>query len=141
MSVPDRKAIREALQALFVAHGAWQAGYPSQPKTFGGQSPVFTLHNSNADWEHLAAGWAPQRFGYAFVLTNFVRRGPSDDADTAEETLDTLLAAAFTVVAANRSSALWTELDVIPPTEPDYFEVDGVQYRVEQIAILATIRQ
>jgi hypothetical protein len=140
MAMPGRGAIRAALKALFQANGAWVAGYSSQPKTFGGKSPVFTLHNDPLGWEWLAAGFAPDRYDVRFQLTNYVRRGQRDDADEAEAMLDALLEAAVAVVQANRTHALWATLEMENQTEPDYYLVDGVQYRVEVLRLTATVR-
>jgi hypothetical protein len=139
--VIDRAAIRAAFAVLLEANGAWQVVYQSQPKSFGGQSPVATLHNAPLTWEALAAGWAPDMYQAEIWLTNYVRRGPDDDSDTAESALDTLLAAAMAVVAANRTSVNWTELTMLPPTEPDYVMVDGVQYRAERMRLQFTVRE
>ncbi len=137
----DREAIRAGIQELLETNGAWQAVYASQPKSFGGQSPVATLHNAPLVWEALAAGFAPDLYEAEIWLTNYVRRGPEDDSAAAEALLDDLLEAAFAVVAANRIGAAWSEVVLVPPTEPDYAIVDGVQYRMERLRLLFTVRE
>ncbi|MBN2389892.1 MAG: hypothetical protein JXR84_04170 [Anaerolineae bacterium] len=140
MTVIARSTIRTALKALLDATTKWQATYTSQPKSFGGLSPVATLHDGPLDWELLAAGYTPDVYKAEIWLTNYVRRGPDDDTDTAETALDTLFAAVAGVVAASRKTTNWTLVDMASPTEPDYSMVDGVQYRSERIRLVFTLR-
>lgn len=141
MSAPDRAVMRGALATLLEDAGDWQAVYDCQPKTFGGQSPVATVHNGPASFEFLAAGHTPTAYFYEFVVTNLVRRGPDDAEDAAEAALDALLEAILDVVNANRRTDEWTLLDLVGPTEPDYYMVDGVQYRAEAVTVRAVVRQ
>jgi len=140
MTVIARSTIRGAIKTLLDATAKWQATYTSQPKSFGGVSPVATLHDGPLDWEFLAAGYTPDVYKAEIWLTNYVRRGPDDDADAAETMLDTLFAAVAGIVAANRKGTYWTLLDLAPPTEPDYAMVDGIQYRSERIRLVFTLR-
>ena len=140
MTVIARTAIRTAFKALLDATTTWQATYKSQPKSFGGQSPVATLHDGPLEWEFLAAGYTPDVYKAEIWLTNYVRRGADDDSDAAEAALDTLFQAVAGVVAANRAATNWTLCDLVPATEPDYVMVDGVQYRSERIRLMFTLR-
>jgi hypothetical protein len=141
MSAPDRAVMRGALATLLSDAGEWQAVYDCQPKTFGGQSPVATIHNGPANFEFLAAGHAPVAYSYEFIITNHVRRGPDDAENAAEAALDALLEAVLDVVDENRRTDEWTLLDLAEMTAPDYYMVDGVQYRAEAIRVRATVRQ
>lgn len=140
MSAPDRAAMRGALATLLEDTGDWQAVYDCQPKTFGGQSPVATVHNGPAMFEFLAAGHAPVAYFYDFIITNYVRRGPDDAEDAAETAMDSLLESVLDVVDENRRADEWTLLDLAEMTAPDYYVVDGVQYRAEAITVRATVR-
>lgn len=136
-----RNTIRTNFAALLTTNGSWQAVYTSEPKSFGGQSPVVTLHDGPLDWEYLAAGHTPDAYSAEIWLTNYVRRGPNDNVDTAETALDTLFAAAAAVIKANRTGTGWTEVWLTPPTQPDYAMVDGVQYRLEQLRLIFVVRE
>jgi hypothetical protein len=140
MSAPDRAALRGALATLLQTAGAWQVVYDCQPKTFSGQSPVATVHNGPASFEFLAAGHAPTAWFYEFEITNLVRRGPEDAEEAAEAALDALLETVLDVLDGNRRTDEWTLLDLVGATAPDYYIVDGVQYRAEAITVRATVR-
>lgn len=140
MSAPDRETLRAALAALLEATETWQAVYTSQPKTFEGQSPVATVHNGPARFEFLAAGHAPQAYFYQFVVTNYARRGPDDDEATAEAQMDALLMEVLDVVDTHRREDEWTLLEIVGASAPDYYIVDGVQYRAEAVTLEAMVR-
>lgn len=121
--------------ALLDAEGSWQAVYDHQPASFGGQSPVATVHSGGVEFPSETFG-GDEDAVMELLVTNYVRR---DDADAAEDTLDALLIALVNVVKTNRTDANWSRLVVNGLTEPDYYVVDGVQYRAELIRLQATI--
>jgi hypothetical protein len=136
MSVPSRETRREKLKVLLEADGSWQAVYDHQPASFGGQSPIATVHNGGVEFPSETFG-GDEDAVMELLVTNYVKR---DEPDAAEDTLDDLLAAVVDVVKVNRKSAgYWARLEVSGPTEPDYYVVDGVQYRAELIRLQATI--
>lgn len=123
--------------ALLDAEGSWQAVYDHQPASFGGQSPVSTVHNGGVEFPSETFGGGDEDAVMELLVTNYVKR---EDADAAEDTLDALLIALVDVVKANRKDdGNWDRLVVNGPTEPDYYVVDGVQYRAEIIRLQATI--
>lgn len=136
MSLPSRKTRRERLVSLLEATEDYQAVYDHQPKDFGGQSPVATVHDGPTDLGMFSASYNEVRMG--FVVTNYVRR---DAAATAEDQLDALLATVHQMVRDNvADSGYWDILEIGGPTEPDYYNIDGVQYRVERVPVTALVQ-
>jgi hypothetical protein len=134
--VPSRAARRERLQQILAADGSWQATYKAQPASFEGQSPVVTIHNGPVDWAPLTGQRRLQQVTMTLLVTNYVKRG---DAEDAEDVLDALLARLVALVNANRQVPdAWNDLRVRGPTAPDYYLVDGEQYRAEVVEVEAT---
>lgn len=134
MSIPDRAEYREEIAALMTAAGDWQAVYDHQTKDFGQQSPVGMVHSGPVTWRETTFGGNGQEMQITVIVTNLVKR---TDDDAAEDTLDDLLMALIELVEANQDNALWEFLS-IGDTEPDYYTIDGVQYRGELIPLIAT---
>ena len=136
MSFPDRDTRRDYLAALLTAEGSWQIVYNHQPTSFQGQSPVATVHSGPVEWENLTAARALQVVRMTLLVTNYMKR---DDAEDAEDQLDALLATVVGLVNDNaRVASIWNDLR-ITGTEPDYYLVDGEQYRAEVIRVEATV--
>lgn len=134
----DRHGQRDALAALLVSAGNWQAVYAYQPVSLNGLSPVATIHAGPLRWAREAAGQETV-VEAVLIVTNLVRRDLA--ADAAEDALDTLLAALLGVVAANDTGTKWDDLYVESPTAPDYYVVDGIQYRAEAVQVVAVVHE
>jgi len=135
MSVPSRRSMRERLAALLTTAGNWQAAYNEQPQSFSGQSPVATVHGGSVTLPQETFG-TDEDLVVELIVTNFVKRA---DPAAAEDSLDALLVALLDVVVANQKDASgnWDNLFIAGSTEPDYFLVDGKQYRGEVIRVMA----
>ena len=133
MAAPSRKNRRDRMKTLLEATELYQAVYASQPKNFDGQSPVATVHSGAMTSEEMTFAGAYE-LGLGIVVTHFVKRDGSD-TDTVEDQLDALLVGLMDLVADNQADALWPNGLEIGNTRPDYFDVDGVEYRGETIEL------
>lgn len=133
MAIPNRTDIRERWVALVTATGTWRAVYDHQPATFNGVSGVATVHGGPFGQEEVVFGDGEPDVVVTLLHTNYARR---DDPDVAEDEMDALLVATAQLAADNQKdgSGNWHELRLLD-TEPDYYVVDGQQYRAEQIRL------
>lgn len=133
MTIPNRKDIRKRWVALVTATGTWRAVYDHQPATFNGVSEVATVHGGPFGQEEVVFGDGEPDVLVTLLHTNLIRR---DAPSVAEDDLDDLLVATAQLVADNQkdSAGNWHELRLVD-TAPDYYEVDGQQYRAEQIRL------
>ena len=134
VDMPSRQDKRDRIKAILDADGTWQAVYDHQPKSFGGQSPVATVHSGPVRTIEEAFG-ERKLLQIGIIVTNLVKR---DDAAMAEDTLDALLEKVVQLMADNQSDAEWEYVE-IEDTLPDYVTVDGVEYRAEIIPLWPTI--
>lgn len=135
MSIVDRASYREAIAALLTSEGSWQAVYDHQTKDFSQQSPVAMVHSGRVTWRETTFGGHGQEMQIMVIVTNLVKRS---DANAAEDTLDDLLQVVVGVAEANQDNALWEAL-LVGDTEPDYYLIDGVQYRAERVPLIAVV--
>lgn len=137
MTFPSRQTRREWLKEILENEGSWQAAYDHQPASFEGQSPAATVHSGAMDWANVTGQRGVQVVTMEFLVTNFVKR---HDPAAAEDQLDSLLATVVELVNLHRQAlGKWDDLRIVGPTEPDYYLVDGEQYRGELIRVEATI--
>lgn len=137
--IPSRTERRRHIAGLMEASGAWQVVEAHQPGTFGGKSPVATVHNGPVNWQALTSRRSGGKANYqmTFLVTNLVKR---EDTGDAEDQLDDLLVALLDLVEKNpKAPGLWLDLRAQGPTEPDYFIIDGQQYRGEVVRLVATV--
>lgn len=131
-----RTAQRERLAALLTAAGNWQAVYDHQPGDFSGQTPVATVHGGGV-------GTGQDVFGsdlgrtVRLLVTNFVKRR---DGAASEGNLDELLVAVLDLIKTNyKDAGNWLALEVEGASEPDYYLINGEQYRGETITVAALV--
>lgn len=140
MTFPSREAIRDAWVELLEDSGDFDAVYGYQPDVLLGATNVATVHAGRFEQEEVVFGGSVPDVRVTLIQTNLVRR---DDPEAAEDALDALLAATGALVTANRADSttgLWQHLQ-LERGEPDYFLIDGKQYRGEIINLVFTVYQ
>lgn len=126
----DRKTLREGFATKIKAvTGLADTGtiahvYDHLPKNLNGVSPVCTIESGPSLPNTVMDDDLPEKTG--LIVGMWVRR---DDAASAEDTLDQLLAGLVSVLRTNYNA------EISQATMPDYEMVDGVEYRVEFFAI------
>lgn len=110
----SREAVRDALAALFVANGSWQAVYNYFPsaKVISQLSPVLIIRSRGTAQRFAMLETNPA--SYQFVITSYVVAGSETDATItsaiAEDELDTLDAAIRQIIRDNTQAATYNNL-------------------------------
>lgn len=138
-TLTSRKAARGQLKTIlktgietdFAIVGFVMPVYESEPKDFGGKSPVLTLHGGGTLTEF--ADYARER--HRFWLTTYWKR---DDPDTTEDAIDDLSQVVRqTLIDNSDEPGYWEDLEFDAQfSEMTYVLVDGVQYRSERMSVV-----
>ena len=140
----NRKDVRKKMAELLeTALGAGaptqlvQAFYKSQPRDFGGASPVVTVSGAGSDRPRMTQGAGRSTFWLnVHVFVVFALADGSWTEDDAEDRLDDIEAAVAAVIQNNRRlSGFWEALDYESRSAAGSVEVGGVEYRREVIPL------
>ena len=142
MSVPNRKATREAFAALLttalVNSNLCQAVYAYQPADFGGQSPVVTVSALGSERVRRTQRGSENTFYFSVhVFALYSDRGDWDELD-AENAIDNIEQAIAKTVDDNAATS-WANLGIDDRTVADNVEVGGNEYRREIIVVKAVV--
>lgn len=134
----NRNDARALAQATLEATGSYVAVYNHEPGSFGGQSPVATVHSKSLGLQDFSHGEV-QFTGEVAVSIYVVRGTEQDDTDgeAVEDQLDELVRAAMLELrTAFLNAGVLGEFTITPsgsgyPPKP----LDGKIYRMERFAV------
>lgn len=125
-----KSTLKTGIETILDIDGFTMPAYASEPKDFGGQSPVVTVHGNGTMTEF--ADYARER--HRFLVTTYWLR---DDPDTTEDGIDDLSQAIRqTLIDNTEVSGYWVDLDFdMEFSSEAYVIIDGRQYRSEQMGV------
>ena len=125
-----KTVIKTGIETAYDIDGFVMPVFKSEPKDFGGQSPVLTLNSDGTMTEF--ADYARER--HRFWLTTYWKR---DDADTTEDAIDDLSQIVRqTLIDNSEAQGYWEDLEFDGEfSNMAYVLVDGVQYRSERMSV------
>lgn len=125
-----KSILKTGVETIFDIDDWSLAAYESEAKSFGGQSPVLTVHSdgNRSDFTDYAREY------HRFWVTWYWLR---DDPDTTEDALDDLAAAVRQTLIDNTEAAgYWQDLIFDEEfSEASYVIIDGNQYRSERLRV------
>lgn len=133
-AIINREAARDRLKELMEAEGLWAEVHSHQPSSIDSKSPVATIHNGYIEFTPLTGRGGRMQSTYELLVTNLIRRDSAPAA--AEDLMDSLLSAVAGLILTYSEGGPqepWNHAWVMGPTEPDYYTIDGIQYRGEII--------
>jgi len=125
-----KSVLKTGIETIFNIDDFVMPAYESEPKDFGGMSPVVTVHGNGSMSQF--ADYAREL--HRFFVTTYWKR---DDPDTTEDGIDDLsLAIRQTLIDNTESQGYWVDLIFDEEfSEMTYVIIDGVQYRSERMGV------
>lgn len=125
-----KSVLKTGIETIFNISGWTLAAYESEPKDFGGQSPVLTVNSDGS----MTVFVDYARELHRFWVTTYWKR---DDPDTIEDAIDDLSKAVRQTLLDNAEEVgYWQDLLFDEEfSEVAYVIVDGVQYRTERLRV------
>lgn len=135
ITIQSPKVARQQMAVLLRTIDTYVEVYDHEPKTFGGLSPVATVHGAPGS-EFLSLNAHQHR--QEFYVTVYWRR---DDASDTENSIDDLfIETLYTLLNNSSTTAHWKQLLVnLDTDDAGYVIMDGVQYRYRRIPVTAIV--
>lgn len=127
----NRQTIREALGTIFTATGSFNQVNAYAPVDLQGYDNVLNIYSDST--YHRQESEALELNFYVFRLDVMVKRA---NAETAEDTLDSLHDVVRATIKSNQSNVNWEYLSLEDPSDAYFAEVSGISYRVESHILL-----
>lgn len=125
-----KSVLKTGIETIFDIDGWTLAAYESEPKDFGGQSPVLTVNSDGTMTVFVDYARELHRFWVGWYWKR-------DDPDTAEDMLDDLSQAVRqTLIDHAEEVGYWSDLIFDEQfSEAAYVVIEGVQYRGERMPV------
>lgn len=134
MALTARETIRAEISALFDSISELQSNVAYPPLELKGQSPVLSLHTGGTSPTFTSA--SANEIYHQFVVTVYVNR-EAHGAENSETLLDQIVLKVLQKIRDDVSGTSYMTLEVKGRSGAQFAEIDGIQYRLEEITLEA----